>query len=298
MRSHLRSRSLGLWLVLASAARLAVGVPAAYAQSGESPAPSALVGQARSARAQGRLAEAIDGYGRAYLEGGDPNILFELGECQRAAGREADATRSFQNYLRRAPRGPHHRRAEEQINELEAAASHAPSTGGATPVKPPAAVPLVAPAPVLTAPAANTPAQAASPTVPAAPAMVPSPTAPATSGATFSPTAVGLTTVAAPAAPAGPPLPRWVPWSLAATTVVLVAVAAWAGWAANDRFDELQHSCGQTSGGCDASSTSDLKDRARRANILWALTGVAAVGTGVTVYVNTNAAGISGLWRY
>jgi hypothetical protein len=89
-----------------------------------------------------------------------------------------------------------------------------------------------------------------------------------------------------------------VPWSLAATTVVLAGAAAWAGWAANDRFDELHQSCGQTSAGCDAESTSDLKDRARRANILWALTGVAAVGAGITVYVNTSAAGVSGLWRY
>ncbi|MFL5304381.1 MAG: tetratricopeptide repeat protein [Polyangia bacterium] len=272
-----------MWLALASAARLAGGLPAAHAQSGASPEASALVEQARDARARGRLAEAIDAYSRAYLEGGDPEILFELGECQRAAGREADASRSFQNYLRRAPRGPHHRRAEEQVNELQAAASRAPSTAGATPAKPSLAVPLVAPA------------QAATPT---APAMVSPPTAVATSGATFSPVAVGLTTVAAPAAPAGPPLPRWVPWSLAATTVVLAGVAAWAGWAANDRFDELQQSCGQTTGGCDADATRDLKDRARRANILWALTGVAAVGTGVTIYANTSAAGLSGLWRY
>ena len=146
-------------------------------------------------------------------------------------------------------------------------------------------------------PAPPLPPQAATPTPRAEPAAVPAAPAAATPNATSSPPAVDLTAAAAPAA-AGPPLHRWVPWSLAATTVVLAGVAVWAGLSANDRFDELQHSCGQTSQGCDAATTGDLKDRARRANILWALTGVAAVGTGVTIYVNTSAAGVSGLWRY
>lgn len=285
MRSRLRSRSLSLWLVLASAALVAGGPPAAQAQSEAPSAPSALAEQARSARAQGRYAEAIDAYGRAYLDGGDPNVLFELGECQRAAGRDADATRSFQNYLRRAPRGPHHRRAEEHLKDLQSAASQAPSTATAT------ATPLrVTPAPPALPP------QAATPTPRAEPAAIPPAPAAAAPNATSSPPAVDLRAAAAPAA--APPLHRWVPWSLAATTVVLAGVAVWSGLSANDRFDQLQHSCGQTSQGCDAAATGDLKDRARRTNILWALTGVAALGTGVTIYLNTSAAGVSGLWRY
>ncbi|HVY38468.1 MAG TPA: tetratricopeptide repeat protein [Polyangia bacterium] len=270
-----------MWFALASAALLAGGTPAAHAQSDASTPPSALVQQARTARAQGRLGEAIDAYSRAYLEAGDANLLFELGECQRAAGQPAAAVRSFQNYLRRAPRGSHHRSAEKQVDELQTAASPAssPAGGAASVTSPPPALqaaPLSAGAvrPPVTPPPAAWPAQPSSP-----------------------PT-IDLTAAAAPRAPASPPLPRWVPWSLAAATVVLASAATWAGLSANDRFDELHQSCAQTFGGCDPAATSDLKDRARRANILWALTGVAAMGTGITVYVNTSAAGLSGLWRY
>jgi len=308
VRSRLR-RSVSLWGVLvAIAALLAGGVPAAHAQSDASPPPSAVVEQARTARAQGRLPEAIDAYGRAYLEGGDANILFELAECQRAAGQDAAAIRSFQNYLRRAPRGPHHRSAEKQIDELQAAASQASPAAGAAPANAPPVAPAAPPhanalrppvTPVMP-PHASVPAQQPAPTLPPAVAAVPASTAPSASapGGSSSPATIELTAAAAPRATPNPPLPRWVPWSLAATTVLLASAATWAGFSANDRFDELHQSCGQTSGGCDAAATSDLKDRARRANILWALTGVAALGTGITVYVNTSAAGLSGLWRY
>ncbi|HVT06101.1 MAG TPA: hypothetical protein VHO67_01515 [Polyangia bacterium] len=282
------------WFALASAALLAGGSPAAHAQSDVSP----LVQQARTARAEGRLAEAIDAYGRAYLEAGDANLLFELGECQRAAGQPAAAVRSFQNYLRRAPRGPHHRSAEKQVDELQVAAGQGSPAGGAALVPPPpspsaAAAPPSrgASKPEVTLPPAGTPAHPPSMTPPAALS------APTGSSAS-SPTKIDLTAAAAPSAPASPPLPRWVPWSLAAATVVLAGAATWAGLSANDRFDELHQSCAQTPQGCDANSTSDLKDRARRANILWALTGVAALGTGITVYVNTSSAGLGGLWRY
>ncbi len=307
MRSHLRKRSLSLWLALSSTAVMAARLPAAYAQSDTPSAPSASAEQGRSARAQGRFAEAIDAYARAYLESGDPNILFELGECQRSAGRDADAIRSFQNYLRRAPRGPHHRSAEQQLKELQILASRPPSSAAAAPVMPPPAVAPVAPAAPVNAvapppvvpppPPAAPPAQREMPAPPAAVPTVPMAAVAATPGAISSPPAVDLTATA-PAPVATPPLQRWVPWSLAAATVALAGVAVWSGLSANERFNELQQSCGKTPQGCDDAATGDLKDRARRANVLWALTAVAAVGTGVTIYVNTSAAGVSGLWRY
>lgn len=93
-------------------------------------------------------------------------------------------------------------------------------------------------------------------------------------------------------------MPRWVPWTLGAATVALGAGAIITGLSANHRFDELNTTCGRTAQGCGSEGIDDVRTRARRANILWALTGAAAVATGVTVYVNASAAGVSGLWAY
>jgi hypothetical protein len=95
-----------------------------------------------------------------------------------------------------------------------------------------------------------------------------------------------------------PPLPRWVPWAGAVATVALGTVAIVSGLSASRRFDELKNSCGQTPDGCAADQVSDLRSRARSVGVLWALAGAAAVGTGITIYVNTSAAGFSGLWAF
>jgi hypothetical protein len=89
-----------------------------------------------------------------------------------------------------------------------------------------------------------------------------------------------------------------VPWAAAVTTVALGTAAVLSGLSTDKRYDDLKSSCGQTTEGCPADQVSDLRSRARTDTILWALTGVAALGTGITVYVNTSAAGASGLWAF
>jgi hypothetical protein len=50
--------------------------------------------------------------------------------------------------------------------------------------------------------------------------------------------------------------------------------------------------------GCNQSEIDDVKSRARRTNVLLALTGVAALGTGVAVYFTMDSAGAAGQWRF
>ena len=92
-------------------------------------------------------------------------------------------------------------------------------------------------------------------------------------------------------------MPAWVPWTLTAATLALGVEAVLSGLSASNHYDDLKSSCAQTTG-CTSVQVDDVKSRARRANIFWALTGVAAVGAGVTIYINTEAAGMGGLWRF
>ena len=103
---------------------------------------------------------------------------------------------AFRTTLRRAPRGPHHRRAEEHLKDLQSAASQAPSTATAT------ATPLrVTPAPP------PCPHRRQRRPRGAEPAAIPPAPAAAAPNATSSPPAVDLRAAAAPAAaPPAPPL--------------------------------------------------------------------------------------------
>jgi hypothetical protein len=275
----------------------------------QAPEPSAfeLGEKAKRAQEAGRVEEAIEGYAKAYQVSGEAVYLYNLADAHRQAGHLDDALRMYQTYVRRDPNSANRPTADKQISELEkqiaqakranakgaapvgalfppppaAGASGAaplPSSSGSSP--PPARI--VTPPPVATPPAPPPPAM-----VPTAPPPVPAPGA-------------ELTVAGGPTAAQsdGPPLPRWVPWVLTTATVGLGVAAIVSGVSASSRYDELRDSCGKVAGGCPSADIDDVKSRARRANILWVLTSVAAVGAGVTIYVNVDAAGASGLWRF
>jgi hypothetical protein len=212
--------------------------------------------------------------------------------------------RTLHNYLRRDPQGVYRDIARKQLRELEGSTGSALEPGAAV-ASPPPPKSSSAPAARRAAPAVALPGPTSPPAPITPPAQVspPAPVSPPAQSSTL-PSSASSTTIdlrAAPATGAGNvdlPVARWVPWSLAAATVALGGVAVWSGLSANQHFDELQQSCGQTPQGCDAAAVGDLRSRARRTNILWALTGVTAIGAGVTIYVNASAAGVSGLWRY
>jgi hypothetical protein len=74
-------------------------------------------------------------------------------------------------------------------------------------------------------------------------------------------------------------------WVGAGATGVLALGAVVAGLMANSRFDELNGTCGKTPAGCTENEIDSVKTRAHAANVLWVLTGAAAITTGVVLYM-------------
>jgi tetratricopeptide (TPR) repeat protein len=242
-----------------------------------------VVEQARRAYDAGRKQEAIDGYKRAYELSGDLSLLFRLGEVSREVGQDVAAVRFYRSYLARDPRGKYREAADRAARDLELKLSRPAARAPAQPVAVPAArapaqpvAARTAPAPV--APPPSSPPPAASPALPA----------------------VDLTAAATPtpASQPEPPLPRWLPWFGLGATIALGAGAVVTGLGASQRYDELLGTCGKTADGCAPSEIAQLKSSARTANLLWAAAGIGAAVTGVTFYVNTREAGLSGVWSF
>jgi len=268
--------------------------PATHAAS----AATQIAEKARSAADLGHQQEAIEGFSQAYEMSGDSSLLFDIAEAHRGLGQETAALRMYQTYLRRDRAGAHREAAKKWVDELEKKGA------GASDFVPPA-IPVIPGGPTTTSPAAPaapgfaplTPASpppfTASPAPPAWPAS-PSPAAQATT-----PAAVDLTANAGPAGGSStrPAVRRWIPWVLAGATVALGAGAIAYGVSATNHYDDLSVSCGQT-GTCTPSQIDQVKSRALKANVLWALAGGAAMATGIVVYVDARNAGLSALWKF
>ena len=322
-------RVFGTFLPLVFVASLALGARATAAEEPKAPRGdmAQVIEEARRAREMGDLAKAIEDYSHAYLVTGDTRWLFTLGDVHREAGHDSVALKIFQTYLRRDPQGAYVANAKRQVQELEGLlnssgrqTSAAPNT--APPPAPPA-VPTTPPesaidsqkAPPTAAAIAAPPAPAPAPTTtpspvpashprtpsPAAPSATTSPAAslppaPAPSDAAVTPSLDLSQKAAAPTAANEPPLPRWLPWALTAATLATGTAAVIAGLSASDHYDSLKSTCGQTVAGCTPSQIDAVRSRASRANLLWAATGVVAVATGITFFMNINQAGIAGVW--
>jgi len=171
------------------------------------------------------------------------------------------------------------------------------TTTTTTPTPTPTPVTSVSPAGPLAGPAARSTPR---PAVQVPPAFVPLPST--TSAKSPSP-AVDLSRPAssAPTTPAESSrssLSGWVPWAVGGAALALATATVISGLSASSRFDELKNSCGLTVVGCTPQDIDDVKSRARRTNVLLALTGVAALGTGVAVYFTMDSAGATGQWRF
>jgi hypothetical protein len=81
---------------------------------------------------------------------------------------------------------------------------------------------------------------------------------------------------------------KWT-WVAAGSTVALVAAATVMSVSMQSKFDSLNNSCGSGSGnpdwGCTESDISSVTSRKNTANVLWALSGAAAVTTGILFFV-------------
>jgi hypothetical protein len=80
---------------------------------------------------------------------------------------------------------------------------------------------------------------------------------------------------------------RWT-WVAAGSTMLLGAGAITASLAMQSKFDSLDKSCGDGSvnrPGCSGSDIAAVRSRQTSANVLWGLTGAAALTTGVLLYL-------------
>lgn len=282
---------------------------ARQAQAGEPAVPvktaTGIAEEARRAFDLGHAEEAIEGFSRAYELSGDSSLLFDMAEAHRQLGHQTAASRLYQTYLRRDPNGPHRQVVRKRIQEIEGAGglkSDASVVGVPAPIPP--SMPPSPPPPATAMPIAPPAGGVAAKSLPAnAPASPPPPPS-------WRPTQSPASDIVAPAAvdlraKPGPvpesrmrPLPRWLPWALAGTTVALGAGAIAYGVSATNRYDQLSTSCGQTADGCTSDQLQQVRSRALKANILWALAGAAALGTGVVVYVDVRRGGVAALWRF
>ncbi|HEX3697144.1 MAG TPA: tetratricopeptide repeat protein [Polyangia bacterium] len=87
-----------------------------------------------------RFADALTEYQEAYLSKPEPNLLFNMGQCERLMGNRGDALRFYRRFLIERPNPPNLTVVQQHIRDLEAAEA----TGATAP--PPG------PAPAVTAP--------------------------------------------------------------------------------------------------------------------------------------------------
>jgi tetratricopeptide (TPR) repeat protein len=177
----------------------------------------------------GKFGEAIDEYGKIYEIGGDPAMLYNIGQAHRLNNQPADALRFYRRYLQRAPHAPNREDVEKKIAELEKIADDH-GRGPAPPV-------VVAP---------PAPAPAVVPPVPAAPAA-PAATAPPPVSATTSPAPAPPASAGAPPASPPPPAPatgstsgrQWLTYSLIGAGGAALLLSAIEASVASNRADKL-----------------------------------------------------------
>ena len=203
------TRALAVAVVMAGAlARVASAQPRAV---GEPPAaastPPEVVAQARDHYQKGlthfdlkEYADALVEFKNAYRLVQDPPLLFNIAQCHRRLGQNAEALDFYRNYLRRAPHSTNRAEVERRIREIERElpVDAKPATGlgtdkttGPGKGQPPAATAPATPRPVTAPPPAAKPVTSPPPaTSPPPPAMPPPPAPPP---------------AAKPAEPAAPP---------------------------------------------------------------------------------------------
>ena len=67
----------------------------------------------------GKYQEAVDEYQKAYEIGGDPPMLYNIGQAYRLNDQPAEAIRFYRRYLQRSPNARNREDVERKITELE-----------------------------------------------------------------------------------------------------------------------------------------------------------------------------------
>ena len=268
-----------LWTSLA-------GVAAAYAQDD---AEMARAHYSKGTRLYqvGDYRQALDEFKAAHVAKPDSAFLYNIAQCHRQLGDFEQAVTLYKRYLVASPNAANRVEVERRVAEIEAELAARKRQGAVQAPAPPAPAPVVAP-PVLGAPAPSSPAPS-----PFAPQAAPAPAA-GSPGLAVQPVAVAA--VAQPEPPRSSL--RTLRWIGVGVTAALAGGAIASGLSASSKYDSLKSTCGNTPAGCLSSETDTVKSRALVANILWGLTGVAAVGTGVAFILAPHESAVQVAWRF
>lgn len=305
--------SLALLAVLAQTAS-----PSATPE--EKAAAQSLLSEGTRLFNQGDFAAALEKFSAAYSAYASPKLLYNIAQTNRALGRFAEAMEGFERVLREAPEGMADMTSDVrasmeelrgklgqlhiQCSMVQAEISLDGKVVGTSPLqgliwaeagkhqvtaRHAQAIPVVedvevAPASVETVVLRLQPFAAvaglATPSQAQHPVQQPALAAAEASDAR------------APAA-RGWWLGRTWTWVAAGTTVALLGSAAIVGASMQSRYDTLNRTCGSASGanytGCSESDIQGVSDRKTAANVLWVLSGVGAVTTGVLFFVEGRA---------
>lgn len=167
--------------------------------------------------------EAIGEFEQSYLEKQDPGTFFNIGECHRLLGNNAEAIRFLRRFLQETNNHPNRVKAEDHLADLEGAAAAlppvvvpAPAARPTTSPPPGSAVPGTG-APQGSFPPASSPLRQPAPGVPAAPAETAAPA--------LAPGALAISASPAPAQSSTPVYKKWWFWTLIGVAVAGGVVA-------------------------------------------------------------------------
>ena len=271
---------------------------------------------------QGEFAPALEKFTQAYAAYASPKLLYNIAQTNQALGRLAEAMESFERYLMQAPDalaemttevhtlmadlqarlGRMHiecstARAEISVDGKVVGLSPLADLVWAEPVKHQVTarhadtIPVVQDVEVGAGSIINVVLELR-PLSSIPITQAPRPKSQARAGTVANPIATDSATVAESSesrpASQGWLLGRTWTWVAAGSTVALVAAAAIVGASMQSKYDSLNRSCGSASTGypgCSESDISSVTDRKTTANILWALSGAAAVTTGILFVV-------------
>lgn len=224
----------------------------------------------------GEYRQALEEYKAAHLAKADPAFLYNIAQCHRQLGELEQAVTMYKRFLTASPNAVNRSDVEKRVAELEGELA---KRKGAVDAQ-------SAPVPVSTPPAISPP---------------PIPVVAAPADGAEATTAVALAGQSTPAAgqptPAGSSL-RYLRWLGVGVTAALVGGAIATGVSASSRYDDLKNTCGKTPAGCTDGQTNTVKSRALVTNILWALAGTAAVGTGVMFILTPHESVAQVAWRF
>ncbi len=271
-----------------------------------------LLKQGTALYTRGDFAAALERFEAAYRIYPSAKLQFNIGQADRELGRPLEAFQAFEKFLASSPDAAPEILAEArqsdtelraklgQVKIVSASAGVEVTLDGKSIGTTPIAAPLwTMPGPhevALQRPGArpvSVDVLAGSEAL--ASLDLPEPVAPSAAAV-----AIAVPVDTTRATPAPPPgwwaRQRWYAWTAAGATVAFGAAAIGVGLSANHLYNQDLSSCAST--GCSDAQKNTLKSRALLANVLWALTGVSAVATGIAVYVDGKDASVSLAWKF